>query len=120
MTAKNNRFTSFSIIIPVEFDSVFFGMQREKPERVMRMMSRDSVAKLASLLKREYCGQPAQKMTHLISTSDPHFMPLCLQLKRHIEQTKQVKGANVVVAFDNTPLELLRIRDGYNCQRRDR
>lgn len=75
----------------------------------MRMMSRDSVAKLASLLKREYCGQPARKMTHLISTSDPHFMPLCLQLKRHIEQTKQVKGANVVVAFDNTPLELLRI-----------
>lgn len=73
------------------------------------MMSRDSVAKLASLLKREYCGQPARKMTHLISTSDPHFMPLCLQLKRHIEQTKQVKGANVVVAFDNTPLELLRI-----------
>lgn len=103
------RFTSFSVIIPVEFDSLFSGLQKEDPVAVLRMMSRDSVVKLASLLKRDYCGQTALKMAYLLSSSDPHFMPLQNNLKRHIEQTKQEKGADVVVAFDNTPLELLRI-----------
>ena len=103
------RFTSFSVIIPVEFDSLFSGLQKEDPVAVLRMMSRDSVVKLASLLKRDYCEQTALKMAYLLSSSDPHFIPLHYNLKSHIEQTKQEKGADVVVAFDNTPLELLRI-----------
>ena len=106
--SKKNRFNKFSIIIPVEFDSVFSGLSRENPEMVMRMMSRESVVKLSSLLKREYCGQPALKMANLLSTSDSHYLPLFSHLKRHIELV-QGNGAKVVVTFDNTPLELLRI-----------
>jgi len=104
-----NRFNKFSIIIPVEFDSVFSGLMRENPEDVLRMISRENVVRLASLLKREYCGKPAIKMANLLSTSDAHFMPLYVHLKRHIERIRQEKGAEVVVAFDNCPLEILRI-----------
>lgn len=106
--SKKNRFNKFSIITPVEFDSVFSGLSRENPEVVLRMMSRESVVKLASLLKRAYCGQPALKMANLLSSSDSHFMPFYSHLKKHIELTQR-NGAKVVVAFDNTPLELLRI-----------
>ena len=106
---KKGRFTSSHVIIPVEFDSVFSGMPRENAGVVLRMLSRDSLVKLASLLKREYCGRPAQRMANLLSSSDIHFLPLLYQLQRHSEDTKHLKGAEVVVAFDNTPLELLRI-----------
>lgn len=106
---KRKRINSFSIVIPVEFDSVFSGLKREDPAEVLNMLSRDSAVKLASLLKREYCGQPALKMVYFLSGSDSHFMPLYMHLKELVGQAKHGKGADVVVAFDNTPLELLRI-----------
>ena len=104
-----NRFKSLSIIIPVEYDSIFSGLTREKANDVMRMISRDNAVKLASLLKREYSGQPALKITQLLSSSDPHFVPLYLSVKQFVERIGKERGAEVVVAFDNTPLELLRI-----------
>ena len=104
-----DRFKSLSIIIPIEYDSIFSGLTREDPYAVMRMISRDNAVKLASLLKREYCGQPALKIIQLISSTDPHFAPLYLSVKQYVERIGKERGAEVVVAFDNTPLELLRI-----------
>jgi len=104
-----NRFKSLCIIIPVEYDSIFSGVAREIANDVMRMISRDNAVKLASLLKREYCGQPALKIAQLLSSTDPHFAPLYLSVKQYVERIGKERGAEVVVAFDNTPLELLRI-----------
>lgn len=109
MNPSKKRFNSFSVVIPVEFDSVFSGLKREDPVEVLKMLSRESIVKLASLLKREYCGEPVLKMVALLSNTDSHFMPLYKHLSEHTIRTKQTKGADVVVAFDITPLELLRI-----------
>lgn len=104
-----DRFKTLNIIIPVEYDSIFSGLPRENANDVLRMISRESAVKLASLLKREYCGQPALKITQLLSASDPHYAPLYFYVKSHVEQISKEKGAEVVVAFDNSPLELLRL-----------
>ncbi len=103
------RFKSLSIIIPIEYDSIFFGLARVDAHAVMRMISRDSAVKLASLLKREYCGQPAPKIAQLLSSGDPHFVPLLAAVKQYSDRMIKENGAEVVVAFDITPLELLRI-----------
>lgn len=104
-----NRFKSFSLIIPIEYDSIFAGLTRENADVVLRMISRESVVKLASLLKREYCGQPAIKIVQLLSAYDPHYATLYYNVKRYVDIVSKDGGAEVVVAFDNTPLELLRV-----------
>lgn len=104
-----NRYESHSIIIPIEYDSIFSGMIRENAADVMRMISRESAVKLASLLEREYCGQPAIKIVHLLSRSDSHYVSLYCYVSKYVETISKERGAGVVVAFDNTPLELLRL-----------
>lgn len=104
-----NRFKSLRIIIPIEYDSIFAGLTRENANVVLKMISRESAVKLASLLKREYCGQPAIKIVQLLSSSDPHYAPLFFHINRYVETISNERGAEVVVAFDNTPLELLRL-----------
>lgn len=104
-----NRYKSLSIIIPVEYDSIFSGIIRENAPEVLRMISRESAVKLASLLKREYCGQPAIKIVQLLSSTDPHYVPLYNHIKRYVETISNERGAEVVVAFDSTPLEFLRV-----------
>lgn len=104
-----NRYKSLSIIIPVEYDSIFSGIIRENAPEVLRMISRESAVKLASLLKREYCGQPAIKIVQLLSNTDPHYVPLYNHIKRYVETISNERGAEVVVAFDSTPLEFLRV-----------
>lgn len=104
-----NRYKSLSIIIPVEYDSIFSGIIRENAPEVLRMISRESAVKLASLLKREYCGQPAIKIVQLLSNTDPHYVPLYNHIKRYVETISNERGAEVVVAFDSAPLEFLRV-----------
>ena len=104
-----NRFKSLRIIIPIEYDSIFAGLTRENANVVLKMISRERAVKLKKKKKREYCGQPAIKIVQLLSSSDPHYAPLFFHINRYVETISNERGAEVVVAFDNTPLELLRL-----------
>ena len=106
---SRQRFKSYRLIIPLEFDSVFKWEFRVRPRKVLAMLSRENLVKLAMLLCKEYCGKPAIKTVQMLSSTDKHTLLLANRIKHHVVELKQQNNTDVIVAFVNTPLELLRI-----------
>ena len=107
------RYNSMSVLNALEYGIVFHGCCRPSMKKILSGLSRDNVARLASLLTRAYCNRDAENVIYMLSTSDKRREKL---LRRVVDVEEQCanQGIGLVVAFDITPLEILRIAMSMN------
>ena len=109
-----DRFTSFGLILPLEYSGIFHRCMRVSIKKTLQAMTREHVVQFAALLNRVYCNQPAFNIALFLSSSSQKFMPLMQKIKNYVAKQKvRHPNADYVVALDVTPLEILRYAFSY-------
>lgn len=109
-----DRFTSFGLVLPLEYSSIFNNCSRVSIKKTLQAMTREQVVQFALLLNRDFCNKPAFNIARFLSSNSPKFMPLMQKIENYVVKQK-AKHSNVdyVVALDVTPLEVLRYAFSY-------
>lgn len=107
------RYSSLSVVKALEFSSVFHGCSRVSIKKVLSNLSRDRAALLAATFNRLYCNKAPSIIIHMLSVEDKKRMELIRRVSSTVEIDAK-RGYKDVVAFDITPLEILRIAFSLN------
>ena len=110
---SEGRYSSMSVIKALEFSSVFHGCCRVSVKKVLTCMTRDRAALLAATLNRLYCNKAPGNIVYMLSAEDKKRVELIRRVAFAVEKDAK-RGYNDVVAFDITPLEILRIALSMN------
>lgn len=102
-----DRYDSLTFRLPMEFNYIFYRSCRVGFKKVLCKYSRDELIKLAVLLNREYCNQPPQKLSQMLSSNDSKQQDLFLRIESFLKKSLK-RDVEYVAATEITTLELLR------------
>lgn len=102
------RYSTIRMKSPIEFGQIFRDSIKVDYEKVLCHYSREMIIRLAVLLNREYCNEPAGKICQMLSSDDPKRTELENKIDLFLH-TNSNPNIEYVVGLETMTLELLRL-----------
>lgn len=102
------RYNSLKMKSPIEFGQIFSDSVKVDYKKVLCQYSREMVIRLAVLLNREYCNEPAGKICQMLSSNDPKQTELARRIGFFLQKNSN-PNIEYVVGLETMTLELLRL-----------